>query len=526
LKDNETHKTQAGGISRFLPWAMLIFVGGLLLLFGAHGYPVPDGDAAYYWPPMLSRAQGAALTNDFSHLIRQFDSSGQHRLVFHGYLYPLLVGLLVWSPDYAAINMLISIIMVASLALGTLLFIRVAGGMRTLTLLDSAIVATAIPAFATLILGLSDRAETLGLPIISLGCLLFLSCSRRWNGVIFGSAIGVLAATHPMGGILASLIVGIATFSRMRAIEAFRSLSVAGLTSLAVWGVTFSVYPYPIRDWIGGLMSNGRNVVPSSLGMNADILYRWFVQTRSTGYAFVFIIGFGILIFQAKRHWRAVPGKLGVTACAIPLLGAIFNYGIRGPGQNYNLLLFSPLLIALIIWQFSRMQPTAATFGRWMKIGVIGTFGIASTGFVRTAMIFPYFLNSCLSRKSGQKQLAVIQAKYPGSIGLTSGLFTLTTTYAGIDEVELGLPKNGEWRLVRSVDVPWNYVELGSAGQDTLLIQQVYKGFDQPPVIAGYRMVENGFTVSRPSLAGIKLGGKFSGYNFAVYRKESVGTAP
>ena len=473
---------------------------------------------------MLTCAQGSGLVNNFSHLIRQFDPCDRNRLVFHGFLYPVVVGHLAWSSDYGTIQMVVSLIMVFSLTCGTLVFVRVARGTRSLTLLDSVMVASAIPALATLILGHSGRAETLGIPILLLGFLALLSIRQDWHGLILGATLGLLAGTHPMGCILAALLTGIVVFSRMGYVKGFRCLIASGITAVAVFGATFMFFPYSIGDWLSGLTLNGRNVLPKSEGMNASMLYQWFTNTRATGYGMIFGLGFIILLSKFRNHWRKIPAKLLAAACIVPITGAIYNYGIRGPAQNYNLLLFAPLLIVLIIWQFTKTEQMFGIRSRSLKILAITVFGVASVGFVRTVIIFPYFFTSCLSRKSACLQLSSIMERYPGTVGLTSGLFTLTTSYTNIDEVELGRPKESTLHLVRAIDVPWNQVELESAGQNTLIVQQVYRGLSAPPPIAGYRLVENAFTSSKPSFLGLELSTKFGGYNFAVYRREEAGS--
>lgn len=52
------------------------------------------------------------------------------------------------------------------------------------------------------------------------------------------------------------------------------------------------------------------------------------------------------------------------------------------------------------------------------------------------------------------------------------------------------------------------------------------QGLRASPKIAGYRLIENGFTDVRPGFLGLKLKSRFGGYNFAVYRMEKRNFSP
>ena len=517
------------GIFCYLPWIVLVLICALLLMFGCFGYPVPDGDAAYYWPPMLSRAEGRGMVNDFSKLIPQFDRLHHHRMVYHGYLYPLTVGLLAWSPDYTVIHIIVSLLMVFSLIIGTLLFLHMAGGWKSIGIVDAILVSAAIPAMGTILLGLSGRAEALAMPVVTFGALMYVSKDRRWHSMVLGVALGLLAGTHPIGCILAGCMAGIAIYTRISGNTAHQTLLTTVIISLFVWVVPFQFYPYSLHDWLHGLAINGRNVSVSLTGGNASILYRWFVQTNSTCYGFIVIAFAGFLIVQFvqfRGRMRIFKPTWQAGCFSIPIAGAIYNYGIRNPVQNYNLLMFFPLVIAYIVWRSTTGGKLHGARFTKIKIAVIVVFLAGGAGFFRTVMIFPYFMNSCLSRTDARRQLAVLHEKYPGTFGLTSGLFTITNSYSDTDEVEIGLPRDGTVRLVRSVGMHWNQFDLESPGQETLLLQQVYRDYEHPPKIAGYRLIENGFTDVRPGFLGLKLKSRFGGYNFAVYRLEKRNFSP
>ena len=158
--------------ARKLPLVVLATVASCILLFAFYGFPIPDGDAAYYWPPMLAMAKTGELINDFSTEIRTFDPAGHNRLVYHGYLYPLLVGKIIWKADYGAIALLVALINVVTLSATTFLLLIVShAGRVRIPLREAITISAAIPACAVTLMGHSGRAETLGAPILVLAMI-------------------------------------------------------------------------------------------------------------------------------------------------------------------------------------------------------------------------------------------------------------------------------------------------------------------------------------------------------------------
>src|SRR6266853_2131181 len=278
----------------FLPWLVFAMIAGAILLFAHHGYPVPDGDAQYYMPPMLRKAQNGSLVSDFSPDVMGFDLSGKKRLVFHGYLYPLTIGSLAWRPDYPTIEIVIGMFLVASLLLGCRLFLvlpRIASD--RLKLLDVLVVVAALPAFATSLIGHSGRAETLGAPILTVCLLWMLRANENWHSVIYAVLLGLLAGTSPMGCVIACLVLCLRVFYRWEPRRALRVLCIAGALSFAVWAATFLFYPYSLTDWISGLRENAHNVIRKEQGMDTNLWYRWMTQPGATGYGTIYLLGIG-----------------------------------------------------------------------------------------------------------------------------------------------------------------------------------------------------------------------------------------
>jgi hypothetical protein len=50
------------------------------------------------------------------------------------------------------------------------------------------------------------------------------------------------------------------------------------------------------------------------------------------------------------------------------------------------------------------------------------------------------------------------------------------------------------------------------------MVQQSYTGLTSPPVLPGYRLVENRFLSHPARLLGIKVSNTVPGYGYAIYR--------
>jgi hypothetical protein len=475
--------------------ALAVFVvgsiSGLLLWFAIAGFPVPDGDSIYYYPVMLARAAGHGFSNHFSRFVQQFDPTGEGRLVYHGYLYPLMVGSLAWKPSYASIEIVIAAFQIVSLTACACLFWLARRGLPSADgMLGNFLFVTATLACATVISGLAARAETVGIPIVTIGVILLYAIPFRWHWLSCGVCVGLLAAAHPIGSLLAGLLVAMYAFARLSFWPSLRFILAAAAVAMAIWAMTFWAYPYSLSEWVGGLLANGRNVLPRpTTGPDSSVFYRWILQPSATGYGGIYLFGAFLLIYYFRQYASFIKSRLPFALCAIPLIFAIYNYGIRVPVQNYNLLLFAPLVLALIVRLCS-----VGTMGV-LRVAAIALFCLASMGFAQKVLLFPWFLRDGLSRDTAGQRLSEVRREFPGPVALSGGLFTLVDRYDGIEEYYSG------------------------SSVATLVMQQAFRSTSTAPMVPGYRLVRSNFCPVIPKLFGIPVAHSVQGYNFAVYRR-------
>jgi len=471
--------------------SLLGSIAGLLLWFATKGFPVPDGDSIYYYPVMLDRAAGHGFSNHFSGFVQNFDPTGEGRLVYHGYLYPLLVGSLAWKPGYAAIEIVVAAFQIVSLVICAYWFwLAQRDTPWAGTVWGDCLFVTATLAGATIISGQAGRAETIGVPIITAGAILLYTLPFRWHWLFCGVAVGLLAAAHPIGSLMAGLLVAMYGFFRLYFWPALRFILAAAALALVTWAMTFWAYPFSLSEWVGGLLANGKNVLPSpTAGPDSSLLYRWILQPSATCYGCLYLFGGCALVFYYRRYAALIRSRLAFALCAIPVAFAIYNYGFRVPVQNYNLLLFAPLVLALIV-RF------CSSTGHWvLRLTAIALFGLASMGFGQKVLLFPWFLREGLSRDLAGQRLADIRREFPGPVAISGGLFTLVDRYDGIEEFHDG------------------------SHAATLVMQQAYRGPGPAPIMPGYRLVRSYFCPIIPRLFGLPVAHSVQGYNFALYRR-------
>lgn len=471
-----------------------LFLGslsGLLLWFASKGFPVPDGDAMYYYPVMLDRAAGRGFSNHFSRFVQDFDPSGAGRLVYHGYLYPLLVGSLAWKPSYATIELVVAAFQIVALATCVYLFcLAMRGTPLAGRALGYILFATATLACATVISGHAGRSETIGIPIIATGAIVLYTLPFRWHWLSCGVSVGLLAAAHPIGSLILGLMVAMYAFVRLDFCPASRFILAAMAIALVTWAITFVAYPFSLSAWVGGLLANGRNVIPNpSMGPDSNLFYRWILQPAATGFGFIYLFGGFVLVYYYRRHVSFIRSRLAFALCAVPVIFAIYNYGFRVPVQNYNLLLFAPLVLALIV------RLCATRRNPLLQLTAIALFCMASMGFAQKILLFPWFLHDGLSRDMAGQSLADIRREFPGPVAISGGLFTLVDRYDGIEELYTG------------------------SHAATLVMQQAYRNASTAPMVPGYRLVRSYFCPVIPRLFGLPVAHSVQGYNFALYRR-------
>lgn len=480
------------------PLLILLLITGIaasFLAFGEHVYPVPASDSHAFVPPALSMEAGKGLRNPIADLTRNVDATGQARYLQYPPLFPLTLSALMGASAPRAAGRALALLGVLNLILTALLF-RWAVAPRAGSPWSAALaVSASLLGIATLLLGQqSGRPEVLATfwVLLAAHAVRLLGPARAWP--LCGVLLGLLGATHPVGGLFLGLLLAILHAAVERPGAALATLArIAGLGALST--ATFlgilALGPYGIAETLAGIYRHGRLVVGES---SERLATYWVTHPGATFYALPFLL-LAVLALLRARSWRPAGAWPLAAAAGALLAAAVWRLSLSAPEHSYNLQLFAPLVFA------GNLRLAAGTEKRFPGVLVVLFHGLAAAGFLRALVLFGFFLTQGVSLDDARRDFARHAGATGGLISVTPSLWVLTEDYDRLRVAPLGLPAE---RI---------------AG-DLFVVQQNYSGRQEPPDIAGFRLVEDRF-VRRPCrLFGLPVARTMPGYAFAVYRRE------
>lgn len=495
--------TTSGDAVRWLPGLLvLVIVTATLVVFARHLFPVPDGDAVAYLPPMVAWAREEGLVNRAWDKAVAFDPAHEGRFVYHGFLYVMLAGSLAPSGDYRGVVAVLALVTALTLAASFVLLMCTSRLGPTVGQ-DPALVLVplALLGLSSSFVGLLYRPETLATAILVVAATLFATLPLRWHPVVAAVALGLLAATYPVGAVLAAGLFAVYTCARLRPLAALGALGLAAGGSMLVFAAAFAlVYPFPFRDFLAGVANHAAvAIVPG--GSTATQWQYWVVSARNAMYGPLYVAAVlgGLAIAWRDRHVLAWPG--GTALAIVATLGLVYYFALRVPTRNYTILIFAPFVYAGLFYAHRRAAAgvASATVRRALTFGVTLLTLATTVGFLRTVCVFPSFLRDARSYADARASLAALRRTTGGTVAVTSGLFALTEDYRNL-------------RVFKGDPPPEAAVAV---------VQQANTGRKTPPELAGFTLVEDGYSGATPRLFALRIANTPSGYDYAVYRRRT-----
>ena len=506
--------SSAGEKSRFhfSGWAVCFLWGILaaaLLTFAWHCWPVLDGDAINFVPNMVTYANDGSLLNAPSPIAQKVDSMGGGRLIHHGFLYEMVVGKISLLATYPSVIMTMALIEVLSLGACAFVLYRaanvLAGGFGWARL---ALVAFGLGGTATALIGLQGRPEPFGILLVASAASLIFLLPWRWHFLAAGGVLGLMAATHPVGTLLCCPIAALYASARCAGRDWFAWLAKAFLVSLAAFAAALAFYPYHLREWIEGLLRHYSIVswhYSSVLaGDRRRALYYWLTVPRATFFGPLFLMSLVSGLWLGWRFRDGIRFKTAFVLSGVAFLIATYFFAVRNPQNSYNLQVFTPLIYGvLIVGTLAWFSPAASPLvARYRNLGiflVLALVALTNLGFLRDVALFPFFLKHGFNYTQARASLQEIRANWPGKIGMTQGLFSLTEDY-----------RNLSFESEPAEEPP------------LFVVQQVNSSQLLPWHLKNYELLEDHFSRVTPRCFGVKLGNTVGGYNFAVYRRTDL----
>src|SRR3989344_1056302 len=484
----------------------IFFVAGatslLLLTFAYFAYPVPAGDALYFVVPAVQFTSKGELTSPLYPpewmIDKIIDPTGMKRFLFYPPLFPLSVSVLMPEATPRGALLAIAFINVAVLCLSTLFFYKVAKKKKGAVWQKTLIVGLALIALASS-LAENGRPEVLARLWLVLACLVPWYISKKYAYVVYGILAGLMFATHPPAGIFSLLILGIVfgVIYKWKDVV-FEGSKILGIGFMVALG-GIAVGPFGVRETIEATFRH----VATVNHIIAEGTEKWFtlsnvithyVSSPATPFYGLVIILFvveSVLLYWKYRARLASP--LITLLCAVILMYALgkVTYNM---GHVFYISLFAPLMFAIFILFFLEQK------WRWKSATVIILLLVA-TGFVRTALLFPFFLKQEVTLETARADFAKRVISYEGKdkwIGVTGGLWTLTEKYEKVYAYN-------------------TWPEKPKKGTALIFFQERYSGMRYPPAIDGCALTYDAFSKRLPQIFGIKLGNTMPGYGYAVY---------
>ena len=445
-------------------------------------WPVLDGDAPAYFSPAVEFSQGRALTNPtwLPPLDESIDGPGGRRYIYHGFVYPLLIGWLgkfVGGGAAACVAWMhfFNVIAALSCAVGVLGFCRQQDGLRkNLSFILPLFFFALCEAYA-------GRPEPAVLLLMGLG----LIAIQKLRGIFLTSTLnalcGLIFLTSPAIGVLSVLPLLAFRFSQKEKTPLTES-AVGVAAFIAALALGFSFYPYPPADWFHGVWRHGR--INLALPQGQGFLQTWITWAQAP----LLIFTFGITALIAlncvlKRN----NGRENVTRiCSLTVL-LLFLVGLGKVAfskteASYNAVVWIPLFLAILLTE----EPDKASRVALLFALFLPVFGLARSSFV----LVHQFRAAAVSLSQVS---SVILEKEREGIQISTGLFLAAPN---LNVVSFGAGSKPLWRIE----------------------QQTNRGVSQPPEIHAYSLEENKFD-NPIRILGLPISRTPGGWEYALYRR-------
>lgn len=198
------------------------------------------------------------------------------------------------------------------------------------------------------------RVEPLAILIVAAGVLAWRLPSP-WRDVVVGAALPVLIFTTPACGALGLFVVGIAYLLDRR--SRLRDIAACAAGSVAATIAAVAVFPYPIRDWVGGVIRHSR--INLSLTAGQGFVQTWLKAPESP----LLILTFGTLLLAAavlvvdlaRRQTR--PRQMAVAVLSGVFLVGLARLAFVKTEASYNAVVWLPLAGAMAVASVRSTRP-------------------------------------------------------------------------------------------------------------------------------------------------------------------------
>jgi hypothetical protein len=465
--------------------------------------PLPDGDQLAFYPVYLEVAHTGALRHAFySPITDQFPAP----MNWHGWLAPWLLGHVarLLGGDIASVLQVEAIFIVAGLAL-FFAAQRARGGVPPpLIFLGGMITAASLAAA-------KGRPELLA-GFILLGWYAAQAYVHRdfARCAITGIALGVLGSTQPTVAALFSLfLLAYATLHGRALAELGRWVAANLLAALIVGAGAEIVIPNGLLFWLTGLAQQAAIVGTRPLSLAAIPQYLFFAPERFM-HGLVLLVAAVCIAGWLRKTGRTSPVTVAIMAVC---LFASWYIGVRVPAISYNLLVFAPLAVCLLL-QMSISHPRPAPAAHFPA----PTRAIVGLALTAAALSLPMQM----AATGFNDRYGVSRDQFLAAMDRISG----SASRVVIDpSLMVGAVPFEKWPLMRPWRPPAALAQDAASPcspQDVVIIKQANTGLAAPLDIRGCRLSADTFTPIRVRLFGKDLVLIPKAYQYALFQGDKA----
>lgn len=391
---------QAGRIAFALLIAALI---SRLVIEAVWLLPSPVADSTFFLTASVNYCQSGFLgTTAFP-----IDPTGHSRMVWHGFVSPMIFGVL--NPGCHPSIFYLTLWIIKASTVGAILLLS---RRRSYSLLTAAGLATFTVAAQTFI---AFRPECLAILLIVLAELAF----DAEQPVLMGAIMGSLLCTQPtVAGLhgLALLVARPALIRKWMQIGIGYAVAVAAL---------LAIYPFPLRDLIEGILLQAKHLVGRNDG---GVLSYYLLSPQLPGWS-VLLVAAGIVVARRKP----------LVMLMVPVF---WFFGPRVPPTFYNLIP-SCVLLLLMACSWSSQLLANALGTACLIVGAMGLTFVSA----RDALTIASYGDTFQSTRSEVMQWEALGM----TIDVAPAFLSLTNSELGITDPNA--PKHAQMALGSSIDL-------------------------------------------------------------------------
>ncbi|MBA3938204.1 MAG: hypothetical protein H0X38_12130, partial [Planctomycetes bacterium] len=307
--------------------------------------------------------------------------------------------------------------------------------------------------------------------------------------------LGAVAAAHPVAAAMlgwATLLVIVATVPG-RLLPAIASTAGGALATL---GLLLCWYPFPLHDLLAGLLANGRGAL---FGVDSSLVIAGWLTNREVTMLGALVLLAAVCGMGALRtRWPGRRPRLLLLALGGLLITCAWF--LRIPVRTYNALAVMPvwLGLTLVACRFRGIGPGPP--GWRSSAALSAVIASAGLGFCYQAVAWTWTRSHGATLAEARATLAGLLANDSGPVAVSPLFWCASEDY----------PRLRCWED-QSDEAPRAAV---------VMLQQAFRGRQEPPPLPGYRLITDHLARGRPELAGVPLANTWGGYGFAIYRKE------